>query len=226
MPHSLDCGWSGLASSRPVAAAAFGWEGGRETRETWDRVQELKAQRDFQALALCLRENAKEPLVQAWSCCALCELAANERVRAKMAAASGPEGTHVITCVFRAMDDHAGDASVQAQACGALRNMAGNDSLRLAIIKAGGVPRIVRAMARHGADANVQEAAVRALKNLSHVDFDVQRKAGTAKGLVRQVASAVSAPNATAITKQKGAQLLELLYARGAMMPHDQCRQQ
>ena len=149
---------------------------------------------------------------QAWSCCALCELAANERVRAKMAAASGPEGTHVITCVFRAMDDHAGDASVQAQACGALRNMAGNDSLRLAIIKAGGVPRIVRAMARHGADANVQEAAVRALKNLSHVDFDVQRKAGTAKGLVRQVASAVSAPNATAITKQKGAQLLELLY--------------
>jgi len=129
-----------------------------------------------------------------------------------MAAASGPEGTHVITCVFRAMDDHAGDASVQAQACGALRNMAGNDSLRLAIIKAGGVPRIVRAMARHGADANVQEAAVRALKNLSHVDFDVQRKAGTAKGLVRQVASAVSAPNATAITKQKGAQLLELLY--------------
>ena len=63
LPHSLNAGWSGLASSRPVSAAAFGWDGGREI---WERVQELRAKQDYRSLNLCQRENAKEPLVQVW----------------------------------------------------------------------------------------------------------------------------------------------------------------
>jgi len=118
--------------------------------------------------------------------------------------------------LFGALDGYATDPALATAVLTALGTlMAGNDENKEEIVAASGIERIVEVMQVHPADADLQQSAILALNNLtlgqSQVAGPTAQDRLKAIGVEGPVRAAMVRPDATDMTKEGGAILLEKL---------------
>ena len=112
--------------------------------------------------------------------------------------------------LVRGMSTYASHSGVQQEGCRALVNLARNAENKIKIAKEGGIKVVMDAMVNHISHAGVQEQGCWALLNIGWSQKDLQKKIKN-EGAQTLVEKAMKASNASAITKEKGQQLLDRL---------------
>ena len=109
------------------------------------------------------------------------------------------------------MGGHRGSEGVQREGCEALGWLAiYNPDNKVKIGAGGGVEAIVQAMGAHRGSVKIQEWSCGALLNLAGGPNDIQQRIKRA-GAEEAVQRAMASPDATAVTKEKGQELLSVL---------------
>ena len=112
---------------------------------------------------------------------------------------------------MQAMGGHRGSEGVQREGCLALAILAANNTDNAVKIGAGGgVEVIVQAMGGHRGSEDVQSAGCTALWILERSNRDILQRIKRA-GAEETVQRAMASPDATALTKYRGQELLSLL---------------
>ena len=115
-----------------------------------------------------------------------------------------------IDAVLKDMRQHPEDAKVQEKGCKALAGLALNADNTVKIGAGGGVEAIVQAMGGHRGSEWVQSDGCSALWILGRSNRDIQQRIKRA-GAEEAVHRAIASPDATAVTKEKGQELLSVL---------------
>jgi hypothetical protein len=169
-----------------------------------DNAVAIAAAGGIELVVQAMRAHKDITKVQEKACGALRMLAINHDNKLTIAAAGG------IELVVQAMKTRKEIAKVQEAACGALQMFAlSNGDNAVTISAAGGIEAIAAAMTVHTGSAGVQARACETLENLA--DYPRLRERIKAAGCVELAKRAVSASDATGITKICGEAFLKKL---------------